>query len=67
MCYNQGMAKIPVQQFADRVGKHPQTVRDWIKLGWIEAEKFGKMWIIKESEIEKVKDIRQGKRHITKP
>jgi excisionase family DNA binding protein len=66
MCYNDSMTKITVAEAARRLGRNGQTIRDYIHYGWIKAEKWGRFWIIEESELEKVRDVRQGKRYITK-
>lgn len=44
---------LTVREAAERLQTHPASVNRYIKNGLLKAEKFGKAWVISESELEK--------------
>lgn len=47
------MNLITIKQFADRVGLKRQWIHTLILRGSIKAERYGKIWLIEDSEVEK--------------
>ena len=50
---------IGVEEVAEYLGVRPSTIRDWIKKGTIPANKIGKQWKFKKSELDEW--IRSGR------
>lgn len=50
----QARETLTVVEFAERLGKHPVTVRDWLRQGVIKGTKLGREWFIPRSELEKI-------------
>ncbi len=40
-----------VQEVAEKLSVHEETVRRWIKSGKLKAERFGRAWRIRESDL----------------
>ncbi len=45
---------LSITQVADLLGVHRNTVVNWIHAGTIPARKFGKLWRVLRSDIEKM-------------
>ena len=44
-----------MQEAAERLGKHPNTIQRWIKSGQINCVKIGRDWEITQEEIDRIK------------
>ena len=49
-----------MQEAAEKLGKHPNTIQRWIKNGQINCVKIGRDWEITQEEIDRIK--REGLR-----
>jgi len=41
-----------IDEVAEAVRRHPNTVRRWVKSGWLPAVKIGSIWYIRRSDFE---------------
>ena len=68
--YNEGMPRgyITTTQAAERLGITRHAVIALIRRGSLKAEKFGPTWIIKEKDLESVRNRKVGRprKHLTK-
>lgn len=44
-----------INQLADILGVHRNTILNWIKLGKVKAVRIGNLWRVSEEEIEVIK------------
>jgi excisionase family DNA binding protein len=51
---------LTLTKLSDRLGVNTSTLRRWCKTGKLPAEKYGKTWLVKESEIPA--DLKRDKR-----
>jgi excisionase family DNA binding protein len=51
---------ITLTELAERLGMNTSTLRRWCKAGKLNAEKYGKTWLVKESDIPA--DLKRDKR-----
>lgn len=49
-----------ISETAKRLGLKVRTIREWIKVGAIRAEKIGKYWYIPEKELERAEVIERA-------
>ena len=57
---------LSVEEAAEKLRVHPETVRKWLRDGELEGEKFGRLWRIRESKIRgkaktRITDVTQDK------
>ena len=51
---------VTVEDAAQYLGVHPETVRVWIRSGELRAAKIGRFWRVRRSEIERFVTDREG-------
>ena len=42
---------LTIAQVAERLGRHPDLVRRWVRVGVLPAYKIGTYWFIKEADL----------------
>jgi excisionase family DNA binding protein len=56
-----------VTEFAELLGKHPNTVYDWIRKGLIPAERIGNSYFIPERALGRLRDPSPAEDALTAP
>jgi excisionase family DNA binding protein len=45
------MERLTAEQVAQRLDRHPELVRQWLREGRLRGEKFGHVWVITDREL----------------
>jgi excisionase family DNA binding protein len=59
--------RLTLPQIAELLGVNPSTVRHWVNLGRLPAEKQGRKWVVQRSEVERLLATRHRRQAVTDP